>query len=53
LLPLSETGDRVDGVLGAIAFREVSLSTANRAEHPTANGHGRVPVPPHDPRLKH
>jgi hypothetical protein len=40
LLPLSETGERVDGVLGAIAFREVSLSAGERAEHPSANGHG-------------
>jgi hypothetical protein len=56
LLPLSETGDRVDGVLGAIAFREVSLSTADRAEHPTANGHGRAPHPANGQRttrLKH
>ena len=45
LLPLSETGDRVDGVLGAIAFREVSLSLGE-SEHPASNGHGRVPYPP-------
>ena len=50
LLPLSETGERVDGVLGAIAFREVLLSTAERPEHPSANGHGRVPHPPNGPR---
>jgi len=49
LLPLSETGDRVDGVLGAIGFREVSLSLGD-AEHPTANDHGRVPHPPMGPR---
>ena len=42
LLPLSETGERVDGVLGAIAFREITLSEGGRPEHPTANGHGRV-----------
>lgn len=46
LLPLSETGERVDGVLGAIAFREVSLAVNEQPEHPTANGHGRVPHPP-------
>jgi hypothetical protein len=45
LLPLSETGERVDGVLGAIAFREVSLSAGERPEHPTSNGHGRVAHP--------
>jgi hypothetical protein len=50
LLPLSETGERVDGVLGAIAFREVSVSTADRTEHPTANGHARAPVSPQGPR---
>ena len=50
LLPLSETGERVDGVLGAIAFREVSLSVGEKPEHPTANGHGRVPHPPNGPR---
>ena len=46
LLPLSETGERVDGVLGAIAFREVSLAVNERPEHTTANGHARVPHPP-------
>ena len=46
LLPLSETGERVDGVLGAIAFREVTVSAGEAPEHPAANGHGRVPDPP-------
>ena len=45
LLPMSETGERVDGVLGAIAFREVTLSPGETPEHPSANGHGRVPHP--------
>jgi hypothetical protein len=43
LLPLSETGERVDGVLGAIAFREVTLAAAERAEQSTANGAGHAP----------
>ena len=43
LLPLSETGDRVDGVLGAIASARSRSSTTDRAEHPTANGAGRAP----------
>jgi hypothetical protein len=45
LLPLSETGERIDGVLGAIAFRELALSTGEHPEHPSANGHGRAPHP--------
>jgi len=50
LLPMSETGERVDGVLGAISFREVTLSADEAPEHPTANGHGRVPHPPKSQR---
>lgn len=42
LLPLSETGERVDGVLGAIAFREVAVAAGERVEHPTANGADRA-----------
>jgi hypothetical protein len=56
LLPLSETGERVDGVLCAIAFRELVVSTGERAEHPTANGTGRGPHPAHErrnPRQRH
>jgi len=56
LLPLSENGDRVDGVLGAIAFREVMLSAGEAPEHPAANGHGRLPdpvKPPRSPRQRH
>jgi hypothetical protein len=44
LLPLSENGDQVDGVLGAIAFREVSLSMDERPENPGGNGHDRAPL---------
>jgi hypothetical protein len=50
LLPLSETGERVDGVLGAIAFREIQLPTGERPEHPTANGHGRAHHAPREKR---
>jgi hypothetical protein len=45
LLPLSEAGERVDGVLGAIAFREVSLAIEDPLAHPTANATGRVLQP--------
>lgn len=50
LLPLSETGERVDGVLGVIAFREVAVAAADRVEHPTANGAGRGPHTSHEKR---
>ena len=50
LLPLSETGERVDGVLGAIAFREVSVAAGDKVQHPTANGASRPPHPPHEKR---
>jgi hypothetical protein len=56
LLPLSENGERVDGVLGAIAFREVSLSVGDSPEHPAANGHGRMLHPSkgqRSPRQRH
>lgn len=56
LLPLSENGERVDGVLCAIAFREVSLSAGEAPEHPTANGHGHMAHSakgPRSPRQRH
>jgi hypothetical protein len=52
LLPLSENGDQVDGILAAIAYREVSVDDELRTpEHQTDGMSAPTPLLAHPPRL--